>query len=137
FLIENYAGAFPVWLAPVQAVVLPIAEGQDGYARQVKEQLEAAGLRAEVAEAASKINYRVREAELRKVPYMLVVGKREAESGAVSVRTYQEKDRGVHPLAAVVEEIARKTRERTLDVAAKDYSALFRAEESAAPEAAY
>ncbi|MGH9481623.1 MAG: threonine--tRNA ligase [Terriglobales bacterium] len=136
-LLEHFAGALPTWLAPVQAVVLPIAEGQDGYARQVKEQLEAAGLRAEVAEAASKINYRVREAELRKVPYMLVVGKREAESGAVSVRTYQEKDRGVHPLAAVVEEIARKTRERTLDVAAKDYSALFRAEESAAPEAAY
>lgn len=136
-LLEHFAGALPTWLAPLQAMVLPIAEGQDGYAREVQRECEAAGVRAEVAQATSKINYRVREAELYKIPYMLVVGKREAESGAVSVRTYQEKDRGVMPLAAAIEEINGKTRRRALDVTVKDYSALFRTEGASTVETPY
>jgi threonyl-tRNA synthetase len=136
-LLEHFAGALPTWLAPVQVMVLPIAEGQDAYARAVLEQCEAAGLRAEVAAAESKIGYRIREAELHKIPYMLVVGKREAEAGTVSLRTYQEKDRGSLPLAEVIAEIQRKNRERTLDVTVKDYSALFRTEAAAASEPAY
>ncbi|MGH9475515.1 MAG: threonine--tRNA ligase [Terriglobales bacterium] len=136
-LLEHFAGALPTWLAPVQAVVLPIAEGQDAYGRQVVEACEAAGLRAELMPAESKIGYRIREAELHKIPYMLVVGKREAESGGVSVRTYQEKDRGAMPLAQLIEELQRKNRERTLDVTVKDYSALFRTEGTGEAEIAY
>ncbi|TAN21056.1 MAG: threonine--tRNA ligase [Acidobacteria bacterium] len=136
-LLEHFAGALPTWLAPVQVMVLPIAEGQDAYARQVLEQLEAAGLRAEMMPAESKISYRIRDAELHKIPYMLVVGKREAEAGTVAVRTYQEKDRGVMALAAVTEEIVKKNRERSLDVSVKDYSALFRTEAAGDAEMKY
>ncbi|HXE30419.1 MAG TPA: threonine--tRNA ligase [Terriglobales bacterium] len=136
-LIEHFAGALPTWLAPVQVMVLPIAEGQDEYARAVAKRFVDAGLRAEVAVAESKISYRIRDAELHKIPYMLVVGKREVETGAVSVRTYQEKDRGSMPLEAVIEEIARKNRDRTLDVTVKDYSALFRTEAVPAADTAY
>ncbi|MGH9466793.1 MAG: threonine--tRNA ligase, partial [Terriglobales bacterium] len=136
-LLEHFAGALPTWLAPVQVMVLPIAEGQQDYGRQVLEACEAAGLRAELSVAESKINYRIREAELHKIPYMLVVGKREAENGTVSVRTYQEKDRGAMALDAVLAEVQKKNRERTLDVTVKDYSALFRTEDPATGEMAY
>lgn len=136
-LLEHFAGALPTWLAPVQAVVLPIAEGQDATARQVVERCEAAGVRAEMMAAESKIGYRIREAELHKIPYMLVVGKREAESGMVSVRTYQEKDRGAMALEAVLAEITEKTKARKLDVTVKDYSALFRSDAAASAEPVY
>ena len=94
------------------------------------------GLRAELLAPESKISYRVREAELRKIPYMLVVGRREAESKSVSLRTYQEKDRGVMPLDAVVAELRSLVENRKLDVQPRDYSRLFRTE-SPAPEASY
>ncbi|HXR98084.1 MAG TPA: threonine--tRNA ligase [Terriglobales bacterium] len=136
-LIEHFAGALPTWLAPVQVVVLPIAEGQDEFARSVAARCEERGLRAEMAPATTKISYRIREAEMHKVPYMLVVGKREAESGAVSLRTYQEKDRGVVALDAVIDEIAAKNRDRTLDVAVKDYSQLFRTDTPTVTDTAY
>lgn len=136
-LLEHFAGALPTWLAPVQAMVLPIAEAHDAYARSVLEQCEAAGLRAELAPATSKIGYRIREAELHKIPYMLVVGQRESEAGAVSVRTYQEKDRGSMAAGAVIAEIATKVRSRALDVSVKDYSALFRSETETASEPNY
>ena len=136
-LLEHYAGALPTWLAPVQAVVLPIAEGQEAYARQVVEEFEAAGLRTELGAADSKISYRIREAEMHKIPYMLVVGKREAENGTLSVRTYQEKDRGAMARSAVIEEMVSKTRQRTLDVTVKDYSSLFRTEAAATAEPHY
>ncbi len=135
-LLEHFAGALPTWLAPVQAVVLPIAEGQDEYAATVAAQGRALGLRMEVGAASSKIGYRIREAELQKIPYMLVVGKREAAEGTVAVRTYQEKDRGAMAVAAALEEIARRSRERELDVTVKDYARLF-ASEDPAPAAAY
>ena len=85
-LIEHYAGAFPLWLAPVQAIVLPIADRHVDYARQVQRQLAAAGLRVEVDERQEKIGYKIREAQLQKIPYMLVIGDREAAEGAVAVR---------------------------------------------------
>ena len=78
YLIELYAGAFPLWLAPVQATVLPITDRQVEYARQVQERLEAAGIRATVDDRNEKVNLKIREAQLQKIPFMLVVGDREA-----------------------------------------------------------
>ncbi len=98
-LIEHYAGAFPVWLAPVQAVVLPITDRQLEYAKTVFERLEAAGFRAHLDDRKEKVNLKIRDAQMQKVPYMLVVGDREAESGSVSVRHRKHGDMGAKPLA--------------------------------------
>ncbi|HEV7233651.1 MAG TPA: threonine--tRNA ligase, partial [Sphingorhabdus sp.] len=86
-LIEHYAGRFPMWLAPVQAVVATIVSDADGYAREVEAKLKAAGLRAEADLRNEKINYKVREHSLAKVPHLLVVGNREAEEGKVAIRS--------------------------------------------------
>ena len=94
YLIELYAGAFPVWLAPVQAIVLPISEHQNEFAHQVYDKLVAAGLRAEIDERSDKIGYKIRESQLQKIPYMLVVGDREAQAGQVSVRNRKAGDQG-------------------------------------------
>ncbi len=94
YLIELYGGAFPVWLAPVQAVVLPIADRQNDYARQVHQRLVTAGFRAEIDERSDKVNFKIREAQLQKIPYMLVVGDREAQAGQVSVRNRKHGDLG-------------------------------------------
>jgi threonyl-tRNA synthetase len=104
-LIEHYAGAFPVWLAPVQAAVLPITDRQTEYARGVQRQLEAAGIRATVDERSEKVNLKIREAQLQKIPYMLVVGDREQQSGQVAVRNRKHGDLGAKPLAEFVAEI--------------------------------
>jgi threonyl-tRNA synthetase len=96
-LIEHYAGAFPVWLAPVQAVVLPISDRHVEYARQVQAKLAGAGLRAHVDDRNEKVNAKIREHQLQKVPFMLVVGDREAETGTVSVRNRRHGDQGVKP----------------------------------------
>src|SRR5205085_11845893 len=85
-LIEHYAGAFPLWLAPVQVVVLPIADRHADYAAGVRARLEAAGLRAELDSRQEKIGYKIREAQLQKIHYMLVAGDRETAEGTVSVR---------------------------------------------------
>jgi threonyl-tRNA synthetase len=85
-IIEHFAGAFPLWLAPVQAVVLPIVDRHRDYARGVYDRLVAAGLRVELDERTEKIGYKIREAQLQKVPYMLVTGDREAADGTVDVR---------------------------------------------------
>jgi len=85
-LVEHYGGAFPVWLSPVQAVLIPIADRHVEYARQVAERLRAADLRVEVDESADRMQAKIRDAEMQKVPYMLVVGDREAEAGQVSLR---------------------------------------------------
>ncbi len=102
-LIEHYAGAFPLWLAPVQVSVLPIADRHLPYAGSVRERLEAAGLRVEVDERYEKIGYKIREAQLQKIPYMLVVGDKEAAEGTVSVRSRTEGDQGSRPVAAFLE----------------------------------
>ncbi|MEL7189507.1 MAG: threonine--tRNA ligase [Pseudomonadota bacterium] len=97
-LIEHFAGRLPVWLAPVQAVVAPIVSDIDGYASSVLAKLEAAGLRAESDLRNEKINYKIREHSLAKVPHILVVGKREEEEGTVAIRTLGEKKQRVMPL---------------------------------------
>ena len=102
-LIEHYAGAFPLWLAPVQAVVLPIADRHVEYATMVRAQLAEAGLRAEVDARQEKVNFKIREAQLQKVPYMLVVGDREVADGAVAVRSRASGDLGPQPLGAFLE----------------------------------
>jgi threonyl-tRNA synthetase len=102
-LIEHYGGAFPVWLAPVQVMVLPVTERQLDYACQVRDRLRAAGLRAEVDGRDEKVRAKVAEAERRKVPLMLIVGPREVEAGTVSVRERGMKDRGVVSVDAVIE----------------------------------
>jgi len=111
-LIEHYAGAFPVWLAPVQMVVLPIADRHLAYANTVRERLAAAGLRVELDDRQEKIGYKIREAQLQKVPYMLVVGDREAAEGTVSVRSRSGGDLGARSIDALVvdatDEVARK-----------------------------
>jgi threonyl-tRNA synthetase len=97
-LIEHYAGAFPVWLAPVQAIVLPITDRQTEYARGVRRQLDAAGIRATVDERNEKVNFKIREAQLQKIPYMLVVGDREQANNQVAVRNRKHGDQGAQPL---------------------------------------
>jgi len=103
-LIEHYAGAFPVWLAPVQAVVLPITDRQLDYARQVREKLDKAGIRATLDERNEKVNLKIREGQLQKIPYMLVVGDREAQSGQIAVRNRKHGDRGAKPLDEFIAE---------------------------------
>jgi threonyl-tRNA synthetase len=98
YLIELYAGAFPVWLAPVQAVVLPITERQNEYAKQVLEKLLDAGARVELDDRNEKLQAKIRDAQLQKVPYMLVIGGKEAEAGTVSVRHRSKGDLGPRPL---------------------------------------
>jgi threonyl-tRNA synthetase len=99
YLIELYAGAFPMWLAPVQATVLPIADRHFEYARSVRDRLAAAGLRADLDDRQEKIGYKIREAQLQKVPYMLVTGDREQADGTVSVRTRSGGDQGASTIA--------------------------------------
>jgi threonyl-tRNA synthetase len=101
-LIEHFAGRLPAWLAPVQAVVATIVSDADSYAAHVLDQLVSAGLRSESDLRNEKINYKVREHSLQKVPYLLVVGKREAEEGTVALRTLGEKEQRVLPLAEAI-----------------------------------
>ena len=113
-LIEKYAGAFPTWLAPVQVKLLPISDNQHEYAKNVFRKLTEAGLRCELDDRNEKIGYKIREAQLEKVPYMLVIGEKEAESGAVSVRSRKEGDMGAKSLddflASILKEVADKAR---------------------------
>ncbi|MDE3166783.1 MAG: threonine--tRNA ligase, partial [Acidobacteriota bacterium] len=104
-LIEHYAGAFPVWLAPVQAIVLPITDRHTGYAKSVQQALDAAGVRANVDERSEKVNLKIREAQLQKIPYMLVVGDREQENRQVAVRNRKHGDQGAKPLDDFIREI--------------------------------
>ncbi len=101
-LIEHFNGAFPLWLAPVQAVVIPIADRHVAYGREVVAALRAAGLRVEIDDGSERMNKKIREAQLQKIPFMLVVGDKEAEARAVAVRTRDEQDRGAQPLDAFI-----------------------------------
>ncbi len=104
-LVEHYAGAFPVWLAPVQAVVLPITDRQLEYARTVEQKLAGAGLRVHLDDRKEKVNLKIRDAQMQKVPYMLVVGDREAQEGTVSVRNRKHADQGVKSVDTFISEI--------------------------------
>jgi threonyl-tRNA synthetase len=111
-LIEHYAGEFPLWLAPVQAIVLPIADRHLDYAREAAEQLREAGLRVEVDGRSESIAKKIREAELLKVPYMLVVGDAEQEAEALAVRRHREGDLGVQSLAEFAERASHEIADR-------------------------
>ena len=114
-LIEHYAGAFPLWLAPVQAIVLPITDKQNEYARQIVKKLEDAGFRAHMDDRSEKINFKIREAQLQKIPYMLVVGGREAEAGQVAVRNRKHGDLGAKPVDEVVADLSAKIASKALE----------------------
>jgi len=101
-LIEHYAGNFPFWLAPVQVVILPITDAQVPYARELAARLKEAGIRVEVDDRNERVGYKIREAEIRKIPVMFVVGKREMAEGKVSVRIHGEGDQGAYPLEEIL-----------------------------------
>lgn len=113
FLLENFAGAFPLWLSPVQAKIIPVSTAYEAYARQLEEKLQLAGIRVETDLRNEKLGYKIREAQLEKAPYMLVVGENEAQSESVSVRKRGEGDLGSKPVAELIAllqaEIANKT----------------------------
>ena len=107
-LIEHFAGKFPTWLAPVQVKVLPISDKYMDYAADVKAKLEEAGIRAEVDTRSEKIGYKIREAQTAKIPYMLVVGQKEAEEGTVSVRSRFAGDEGARQLEQFIAELLKE-----------------------------
>jgi threonyl-tRNA synthetase len=112
-LIEHYAGEFPLWLAPLQCVLLPITDRHQAYAQSVRQQLATAGIRVELDDRNEKIGYKIREWETKKVPYMLVMGDKEQEAAAVSVRRHTKGDQGsmavADLLATLVAEIEKKS----------------------------
>jgi len=111
-IVEHYAGELPLWLAPVQAIVLPIADRHVPAAEVAAARLHASGLRAEVDARTESVGRKIRDAELRKVPYMLVLGDREAEEGTVSVRRHREGDQGAEPVDVLAERLAAEAAER-------------------------
>ncbi len=113
-LVEHFAGAFPVWLSPVQATILPITDRVAVHAGSVRDRLKEAGLRVTMDASNEKIGHKIREAQLQKIPYMLVIGDREAQAGAVSVRTRSQGDRGAMPIETLVQEIEAAVRTRAL-----------------------
>ena len=112
-ITEHFAGAFPVWLSPVQVKVMPITDRTSDYAKDVAAKLSAAGVRVETDLRNEKIGYKIREAQMQKTPYMLVIGDREAESGAVAVRTRSGEDLGAMPLDAFIERITGEIKSRS------------------------
>ena len=113
-LIEHFGGAFPLWLAPVQAVVIPVAERHQEYGQGVADKLRGEGVRVHVDDRSEKMGYKIREAQVQKVPYMLVVGDKEVGAGNVSVRHRQKGDLGPADVEALGRKIARLSTERAL-----------------------
>ncbi len=113
-LIEHFAGEFPLWLAPVQAAILPITDAHNGYARQVYEEFLAAGLRVQIDERNEKIGSKIRDWETRKVPFMLVVGEKEAAAGTVAVRQHKKGDQGAVPRGNFIERLRTLVKTRSL-----------------------
>jgi threonyl-tRNA synthetase len=112
-LIEHYAGAFPAWLAPLQAEVCPVSEKVIEYAKQVTQTLKQHGLRVHLDDRSEKLPAKIRDAQLQKIPYMLVVGAKEAEAGTVSVRHRAKGDLGPRPLGEFVESLQREVASRS------------------------
>ena len=101
-MIEHFAGAFPVWLSPVQASIIPIADRHLDYAKDVQKQLKAAGIRSEVNSSSDRMQAKIRAAQLQKIPYMLVIGDKEMEAGAVAIRLRSGEDLKAKPLAEFI-----------------------------------
>ncbi|MCH8911191.1 MAG: threonine--tRNA ligase [Chloroflexi bacterium] len=112
-LVEHLSGAFPLWLAPVQAVVVPIADRHNDFCHEVGTRLKAAGLRVEVNDSNDRMNAKIRQAQLQKVPYMLVVGDREVDAGSVAVRTRAGEDLGAKPVGDVVDMLLKQVADRS------------------------
>ena len=115
FLIEETKGAFPVWLSPVQAKILPITDAQLEFARDVEAKLKAKGIRVEVDDSNEKIGYKIRKAQLEKVPYMLVMGAKEVEANAVAVRSRKAGDIGQMPVDEFIEKIKNEIETKAID----------------------
>ena len=115
-LIEHFNGAFPPWLSPVQVTLIPIADRHVEYAKAAAAELKAAGIRATVDDSNERMNKKIRAAQLQKTPYMLVVGDKEMEAGAVAVRTRDNEDRGAMPLADFVRFLSRSIAERSMEL---------------------
>ncbi len=113
-LIEHFAGAFPTWLSPVQVKVLPISEKFMGYAQEITDRLLEEDIRAEMDNRAEKIGYKIRDAQMNKIPYMLIVGEKEEESNTVSVRSRAAGDEGVTTLDAFLQSIQQEIKEKTI-----------------------
>ena len=111
-LIEHFGGAFPVWLSPVQVAVMPISDHHFEYGRKVQEALRAAGIRSELDERNEKIGYKIRDWEVHKVPYMLVLGDKEQQANAVAVRKHKEGDLGSKELERFITEIKQEITEK-------------------------
>lgn len=111
-LIEHYGGAFPLWLAPEQGRIIPVSDNHAAYAKEMCEQFRKRGLRVEVDERQEKVGYKIREAQMQKIPYMLVAGDREAESGTLSVRKRGEGELGAQPVEEIIERMVKEVKER-------------------------
>jgi threonyl-tRNA synthetase len=111
-MIEHYGGEFPLWLAPVQAIVLPISDRLNGYAESVRERLRVAGLRVELDDRGESVGRKIREAELRKIPNMLIVGDRESEQDSVSLREHRGGVRGGVRVHELIEQLVGEARTR-------------------------
>ncbi|WP_274652420.1 threonine--tRNA ligase [Paenibacillus humicola] len=114
FLLENFAGALPLWLSPVQAKIIPVSTAYEAYAREVEDKLRAAGIRVESDLRNEKLGYKIREAQLEKMPYMFVVGDNEAQTGTVSVRKRGEGDLGGKPLDEMIGLLQEEIRSKTI-----------------------
>lgn len=115
-LIEHFGGAFPVWLAPVQAMIVPIADRHIDYGNEIAAKLKAAGIRVEVDAGSERMNKKIRNAQLQKIPYMLVIGDQEQEAGAVAVRTRENDNRGAMPVDGFLQLIAEKARTQSQEL---------------------
>ena len=115
-IIEKYAGAFPTWLAPIQVKVLPISEKFADYAAEINRTLVDRGIRSELDDRAEKIGYKIREAQLEKIPYMLIVGEKEQAEKTVSIRSRKEGDLGSMPLSAFIEKVEEQVRTKELNI---------------------
>jgi threonyl-tRNA synthetase len=113
-ITEHFAGAFPTWLSPVQAMIIPISEKHFDYAKEILAKLEAAGIRADADMRNEKMGYKIREAQLQKIPYMLVVGDKEAEAGTVSLRSRKDGDEGSMPVDEFITNICEEISSRSL-----------------------
>ena len=113
-LIEHYAGKFPVWLSPVQVKLLPVSDKSMDYAQEVEKQLKSLGIRVETDTRNEKIGYKIREAQLEKLPYMLIIGDKEKEEGTVSVRMREKGDIGSMPLSEFAARVKKENDEKTV-----------------------
>ncbi|MBU8909113.1 His/Gly/Thr/Pro-type tRNA ligase C-terminal domain-containing protein, partial [Desertibacillus haloalkaliphilus] len=111
FLLEEYKGAFPTWLAPIQAQIIPVSNDVHlEYAKKVQEELQAVGVRVEIDERDEKLGYKIREAQMQKIPYMLVLGDKELEAKAVNIRKYGEQDSASASLEEFVQQMKLEAR---------------------------